>query len=1110
MTEPRTVAALPRGVVTFLLTDLEGSSHLWESHPEEMADVVQRHYDLLHNVVRAHHGALPLEQGEGDSVVAAFERGSDAVAAAVTAQRAILAESWPVGIEIRVRMALHSGEARLRDPENYVGEAIIRAARVRELGHGGQVLVSRACAEVVADTLPPGVDFRDLGPYRLKNLGRAEEIFQLCHPDLPDVFGPLRGIDQVANNLPTQLTPFIGREADLAQVHALVEDSRLLTLTGSGGCGKTRLALQVAADLVDVHADGIWYVELAPLGQTSSVLASIADVLRVQASAEVALLDAVVQRLRDRRALLVIDNCEHLLDDAAATIDALLRGSPSLRVLATSRQPLNLPGEVSWRVPSLAIPDPSETAVQTVEQFGAVRLFIDRAVRSRPNFAVTADNAPAIAAICHHLDGIPLAIELAAARVRSLSVDRILDGLQDRFRLLTGGSRAGLPRHQTLRSSVEWSHQLLADDERVLLRRLSGFSGGFTLDAAEAIAGFPPLDAYGILDHLAALVERSLVILDDEGTVERYRLLETIKQFAHEQLVASGEVGDVLDRHLVHFAGVVAVVAPDLQTGRQEQARAVLAAEHENLRTALVHAEQAAAVDPLSTLAFDLVHYWFQAGHAAVGIEWLDRAVARLGADDHLWRGRLLWGRALLSLYYGDWQAGALAAEGAVASATECGDDLALGRAMDIIADFGQMADPLGEIPVLEQALRHATAAGDSWSRCNIAQKIAWSLHYADRFHEVPARLDQALALLDGDPNPFFLAWHHIGHGTAAAMAGRPGAVEQARVAKEHSDRSGEPLTRAWSTGLLVTALVARGEYDEAEGAIELARQELEADGAAESAMRPLVLADLRRRTATGVDLPTRDEVQRILDDLAAGQVVWGVAQTLHPLLDAHLQQDPAATGPLVDELLQAAHQLGSEYLQAVCAMARAHALAVAGDPAAAAEQALQALGLLQDRDVDPTVCSALDLLAWANALGGDAERAGRWSGVAARTRASLGLVPTALQRAVITATDGVSSTAVDEVARGAASVQDRDLADVVELALRSRGRRLRPDTGWPSLSPTELEVVACVAEGLTNPQIAERLIMSRSTVKTHLGHIYAKVGISSRAELAVLHAAHR
>ncbi|MFV0317052.1 MAG: ATP-binding protein, partial [Microthrixaceae bacterium] len=829
--DPGAVTTLPRGVVTFLLTDIEGSSHLWESHAKEMAEVVQRHYDLLHEAVRAHRGALPVEQGEGDSVVAAFERGSDAVQAAVAAQRAILEETWPAGIDIGVRMALHSGEARLRDPENYVGEAIIRAARVRELGHGGQVLVSRACAEVVADAVPPGVSFRAMGPYRLKNLGRPEEIFQLCHPELPDVFGPLRGIDQVANNLPTQLTPFIGREADLAQIHALIEDSRLLTLTGSGGCGKTRLALQVAADLVEVHADGVWYVELAPLGHNSSVLASIADVLRVQASAEVDLLDSVVDRLRDRRALLVVDNCEHLLDDAAATIEALLRGSPSLRVLSTSRQPLNLPGEVTWRVPSLAVPGPAAMAVQTLEQFDAVRLFIDRAVRSRPNFVVTEENAPAIAAICAHVDGIPLAIELAAARVRSLSVERILDGLQDRFRLLTGGSRAGLPRHQTLRSSVEWSHQLLDDDERALLRRLSQFSGGFTLNAAEGIAGFDPLDDYGVLDHLSSLVERSLVILDDEGPIERYRLLETIKQFADEQLVASGEVTCVLERHLVHFAGFVAEVAPALQTGAQERARLALSAEHDNLRTALVHAESAASADRLSSLVFDLVQYWFQADHTELGIDWLDRAMARLGPDDHMWRGRLLWGRALLSLYYGDWEGGATAAQGAVDSATLSGDDLALGRAMDVIADFGQLADPLGQIPVLEEALRHATLADDSWSKCNITQKIGFSLLYADRFHEVPGRLDQALAVLDGDPNPFFLAWHHIGHGTASVMAGRRDAVAHARAAGDHADRSGEPFTRAWSTGVLVSALVERGDYDEAARAIDFARRELDVDG---------------------------------------------------------------------------------------------------------------------------------------------------------------------------------------------------------------------------------------------------------------------------------------
>ncbi|HRW39715.1 MAG TPA: AAA family ATPase, partial [Aquihabitans sp.] len=712
-----TRAQLPAGVVTFLLTDVAGSTEQWEAHPEEMTTVIARHYALLHAAISDHDGVCPVEQGEGDSVVAAFARGSDAVRAALDAQRALAEEPWPDGIDIEVRMALHTGEARLRDEGNYAGETIIRTARLRALAHGSQVIASRACVDLVADLLPPEATWIDLGSYRLRNLERPEQVFQLAHPALRRDFPPLRGLDVVGNNLPTQLTPFIGREAELAQLHALLDDVRLLTLTGSGGCGKTRLALQAAADRVERHRDGVWYVELAPLGETSSVLGTLADVLRVHGSAEQSLLDLVVERLRDARALLVVDNCEHLLDDAAEVIGALLRSCPPLQIVATSRQPLNLPGEVTWRVPSLGAPGPDDAAdLDSLDQYDSVRLFVDRAVRARPNFAVTNENAASVAGICSRLDGIPLAIELAAARVRSLPVERIAEGLDDRFRLLRGGSATLLPRQQTLLASVEWSHQLLDEQERTLLRRLALFCGGFTLDAAEAVAAFEPLDPYAVLDHLTNLVDRSLVLLDDEGAEPRYRMLETIKQFSLARLEESDERTDVADRHLAHYAALAAAVAPHLETGAQLAERPRLAVEHDNLRAALVHAASRPEPMPLARLASDLTLYWVQTAHYADADEWLALAAERLGPDAGALLPRLLWGRGYVVYYFGDLVRSTALADAAIVAARAAGDPGIEARAIDLRSDALQFVDPIGTIPALEEGLDLARQAGDRWA----------------------------------------------------------------------------------------------------------------------------------------------------------------------------------------------------------------------------------------------------------------------------------------------------------------------------------------------------------------------------------------------------------
>ena len=553
--------AVPTGTVAFLLTDVAGSTRLWEAEPEAMAVAMVRHYELLDAVISAHRGVRPEEQGEGDSVVAAFSRASDAVLAALDAQQALSAETWPTSRPLRIRMAVHAGEARLRGEVNYAGVAIIRAARLRAIGHGGQVLVSQAARDLALDLLGDEVDFADLGLHRLKDLARPEHVWQLEVPGSDGSFGPLASVDAMSNNLPTVLSSFVGRVDDTSTVVRLLDDHRLVTLTGSGGAGKSRLALQVAAELIERFPDGAWWVDLATVQQPEGVAVAVSAVLGGPDDAASDPMPRLVRRLAPRTLLVVMDNAEHLVGEVARVAHALASGCQNLRVLVTSRTPLDVPGEVSWRVPSLLVPPRRDRPepVASLSQYDAVRLFVDRAQHVRPTFTLSGANGPEVAEICFRLDGIPLAIELAAARCRSLSPSQVLDGLGDALHLLTGGARTVLPRQQTLAASITWSHDLLTEAQRVALRRLSVFVGGFTLQAAEhVVADHDVIQVLDVLDLLDGLVQQSLIQLDDgPGGTVRYRMLETVRQFAEHRLAAAGETADTRLRYtewVLHFS----------------------------------------------------------------------------------------------------------------------------------------------------------------------------------------------------------------------------------------------------------------------------------------------------------------------------------------------------------------------------------------------------------------------------------------------------------------------------------------------------------------------------------------------------------------------------
>ena len=519
---------LPTGTVTLLLADVEGSTRLWETQAAVMTAAIARFNQAVCDVVAAHDGVRPVEQGEGDSFVAAFARGSDAVAAALELQRAPLAP-------IRLRIGVHTGEVQLRDEGNYAGPTINRTARLRDLAHGGQTVLSGATEPLVVDRLPEGAWLIDLGTHPLRDLPRPERVVQLCHPDLVNEFPSLRVSGALtadaATRLPAQLTSFVGRDAELTQLRELLAQNRMLTLTGAGGVGKTRLAIQAAGQTAGEFGDGVWYVDLAPINDPALVPVTVARALGLPDQPGRSTMDTLLRFVRDRQMLVVLDNCEHLLDASAELVVALLGAAPQLALLATSREAIGVAGEVGWRVPSLSLDDE------------AIALFTDRARHARSGFAVTDDNAATVGEICRRLDGVPLAIELAAARVRALSPSEILDSLHDRFRLLTGGARTAVRRQQTLRASVDWSHALLTEPERVLFRRLAAFLGGFDFDAAQAVAGGGDVERYQVLDQLTLLVDKSLVVADDSGERTRYRLLETVRQYALEKLGESGEAG---------------------------------------------------------------------------------------------------------------------------------------------------------------------------------------------------------------------------------------------------------------------------------------------------------------------------------------------------------------------------------------------------------------------------------------------------------------------------------------------------------------------------------------------------------------------------------------
>jgi predicted ATPase/class 3 adenylate cyclase len=619
------------GVVTFLFTDIEGSTRLWEQEPERMRPALARHDAIAKAAVARHRGATVKITGDG--IHAAFDDPLDAVNATLELQRALADPDATGGIALRVRCGLHAGVDERRDNDFY-GQAVNRAARIMSVAHGGQALLSETVAALLRERLPAGVSLRDLGSVRLRDLARPERVYQVVHPDLRADFPALRTLEATPNNLPQQVTSFIGREHELAEVRKMLGSTRLLTLFGMGGIGKTRLSLQVAADTLDDFPDGVWFVEFAPLADAQLVPQAIASVLGVKEEAGRPVVEALKKHVKDRLLLLILDNCEHLVQACAELAKQLLESGPRLKILASSREHLHVPGETTYPVPALGIPELSTARTPAaLTQYESVCLFVDRAVAAQPAFLLTDQNAAAIGEICRRLDGIPLAIELAAARVRALSVENIAARLNDRFRLLTTGNRTALPRQQTLRALIDWSYDLLDERERAVLRRLAVFAGGWTLEAAEAVCASGDLRESDVLDPLTTLVEKSLVVAEAAGG--RYRLLDTVNQYAQERLNDSGEAEQTRTRHLAFYLALAENARPELVGPQQGAWLARLDLERENLLSAHAWAGDAEGGGEKGLrLVYSVKHYWIIRGLLALGQRVMVEALARPGAQE--------------------------------------------------------------------------------------------------------------------------------------------------------------------------------------------------------------------------------------------------------------------------------------------------------------------------------------------------------------------------------------------------------------------------------------------------------------------------------------------
>ncbi len=983
---------LPTGTVTFLFTDIEGSTrlvqHLGDARSEQ---IFADHRRLLRDAVEAAGGSVAEDQGE--SFLFVFKRARDAVLAAVTAQRALAAHPWPEGGAIRVRVGLHTGEP-VSAGETYVGVDVHRVVRICQAGHGGQVLLSQTTRDLVEQDLPGGVSLRDLGEHQLKDLAKPQRLFQVVIPNLPNDFPPLRSLDVLPNNLPRQLTSFIGREKEIVEIRRLLGQAPLLTLTGVGGVGKTRLALQVAAEILQDFKDGVWVVQFASLPDLELVPQTVASVLKVHEQPGQEFLTTLSNDLRPKHLLLVLDNCEHLVTGCAQLADTLLRTCPGLRILATSREPLSIAGETTWRVPSLSLPDPQRPpSLERLRVYEAVSLFAERAVAVAPTFVITDQNAPAVMALCHQLDGIPLAIELAAARVRVLPVEQVADRLADRFRFLTGGSRTALPRHQTLRAAMDWSHDLLPEKERILLRRLSVFAGGFTLEAAEAVCSGQEVDVTEVVDLLTHLVDKSLVVAAEHAGEGRYRLLETIRQYAQGKLLGSGEETEVRRRHCNWCLGLaermeLKRVAPDQAVGLER-----LETEYDNLRAALEWSLTGMEAKSALRLVAALGWFWNIRGYWTEGRESLKAALSASGSSDPYPRARALFWAGRLAALQHDKVAAHLFREESLAILRQLGSKQELAALLD---DLGIAMHWEGDYAAAGALYQESLSI---YRELSMKEGIGWILLHLGRLARDQGDLTAARSLCEEALGLCRELSYERGIAyslsTLASIEQREGDYTAARslqkealgIFRELGDKSGI----ASAISRLATLARDQGDYAAArllyEECLTIFRELGSRSGIAWTLREIGDLARLQRDWAAA--RPLHEESLAIFralgDKEGIGHVLSGLGEV------ERLQNHYAAASPLHEESLAILRELGDKegIGYALAGLGEVERLQNRYDSAVAL--LAEALSLLKEIGDRPRVVTCLERFAHLAAAKGRLNRAARLFAVAGAARDTMG-----------------------------------------------------------------------------------------------------------------------
>jgi len=971
-----------------------------------MADAVERHLALLRQSIETHGGVL--FKVVGDAVQAAFSTAPQAVAAALGAQRELLTEDWGALGPLRVRMALHAGEAEPDDRGDYLAPALNRLSQLLAASHGGQVLLSLAVQQLARDVLPKGCSLRDLGEHRLRDLLEPMRVFQLLHPDLPGDFPPLRSLDARPNNLPRQPTPFLGREREVDEVVQMLRDDhvRLLTLTGTGGSGKTRLALQAAAEALDAFPDGVSFVPLASLADPTLIPSAVAQALVVPEQGGRPVVEVLRDYLAGKQFLLILDNCEHLLAAVADLVADLLAASASLTVLATSRAPLRLRAEQEWEVPPLALPrrPPPPPTAEQLSPYAAVRLFVERAQAVRPDFAVDNASAPAVAEICWRLDGLPLAIELAAARVRLFPPEALLARLEKRLPFLTGGARDAPARQRTLRDAIAWSHDLLDPEEQAVFRRLGVFVGGFTLEAAEAVVN--PDGALDVVGLVERLCEHSLLRTEDgTGDEPRFGILETVREFAAERLTESGEEEVTRDAHAAFLTELVERARVGMEGPDEAAWHARLSVEHGNVRVALGWLLERQKAETALAMATGVRRFWEFRYHYAEGISWLERALEAAGPTPTSVRA---WGlRSLGNLVFvnGDARRAIALYEEALAIFRAGGDDAGVNIALASLA-IGRAT--LGELTAARAAAEEGLAVsrrignerGEAYALRGIgfAASVAGDLPAAVAAYEAALTIFRRLGELWADLNTLTeLGW----------VALQQGSIRRARdigeEAKGHAREQGDlPLE--------LNADVLLGRVALEEGALD---------------------------TASGLLAKAADEFARLGEDLLAAAAALTLAAV------AVRREEAGRARELVERAVSVHRASGTPILLALALVEAASVQADLGDAPATAGLIAEALDLTRSGEFRLVEAEAVEGMAWVSAATGDAARAARMLGAAEAMReATEGGMPPSRRRR-LEATEAVARAALGADTFAAAAAAGRALereAAAAEALAQARG----------------------------------------------------------------------